>query len=125
MTTTESPRLELLPAVDVRAGRAVQLQQGVAGSGWDFGDPLEAAALGAAIGMRRGDPLPIGSVKTNIGHLDTAAGSAGLTSRAVRPLSSAVSAQGAGSVHHVAFAVEDRHFDAGPGPAARAARPGA
>ena len=43
MTTTESPRLELLPAVDVREGRAVQLQQGVAGSGWDFGDPLQAA----------------------------------------------------------------------------------
>ncbi len=38
-----SPRLELLPAVDVRAGRAVQLQQGVAGSGWEFGDPWEAA----------------------------------------------------------------------------------
>lgn len=36
-------RLELLPAVDVRDGRAVQLQQGVAGSGWDFGDPVEAA----------------------------------------------------------------------------------
>ena len=43
MTTTETPRLELLPAVDVREGRAVQLQQGVAGSGWDFGDPLQAA----------------------------------------------------------------------------------
>ena len=43
MTTTETPRLELLPAVDVREGRAVQLEQGVAGSGWDFGDPLQAA----------------------------------------------------------------------------------
>ena len=38
-----SHRLELLPAVDVRGGRAVQLQQGVAGSGWEFGDPWEAA----------------------------------------------------------------------------------
>ena len=37
------PRLELLPAVDVRDGRAVQLQQGIAGSGWEFGDPLECA----------------------------------------------------------------------------------
>ena len=36
-------RLELLPAVDVAGGRAVQLQQGVAGSGWDFGDPVAAA----------------------------------------------------------------------------------
>ena len=39
----DAPRLELLPAVDVVDGRAVQLQQGVAGSGWEFGDPLEAA----------------------------------------------------------------------------------
>ncbi len=37
------PRLQLLPAVDVRGGRAVQLQQGVSGSGWEFGDPWEAA----------------------------------------------------------------------------------
>jgi phosphoribosyl isomerase A len=42
-TGPEEPRLELLPAVDVRDGRAVQLQQGVAGSGWDFGDPVQAA----------------------------------------------------------------------------------
>ena len=40
---TDTPRLELLPAVDVADGRAVQLQQGVAGSGWEFGDPIEAA----------------------------------------------------------------------------------
>jgi 1-(5-phosphoribosyl)-5-[(5-phosphoribosylamino)methylideneamino] imidazole-4-carboxamide isomerase/N-(5'phosphoribosyl)anthranilate isomerase len=36
-------RLELLPAVDVADGRAVQLIQGVAGSGGEFGDPLDAA----------------------------------------------------------------------------------
>ena len=42
---TERPRLELLPAVDVRDGRAVQLQQGIAGSGWEFGDPVEAALV--------------------------------------------------------------------------------
>lgn len=36
-------RLELLPAVDVAGGRAVQLVQGVAGSGGEFGDPWEAA----------------------------------------------------------------------------------
>lgn len=40
---SDQPRLELLPAVDVREGRAVQLQQGIAGSGWDFGDPIQAA----------------------------------------------------------------------------------
>ncbi|WP_076258807.1 bifunctional 1-(5-phosphoribosyl)-5-((5-phosphoribosylamino)methylideneamino)imidazole-4-carboxamide isomerase/phosphoribosylanthranilate isomerase PriA [Intrasporangium flavum] len=37
------PRLELLPAVDIAGGRAVQLVQGVAGSGGEFGDPWEAA----------------------------------------------------------------------------------
>jgi phosphoribosyl isomerase A len=36
-------RLELLPAVDVAGGQAVQLVQGVAGTGGEFGDPWEAA----------------------------------------------------------------------------------
>ncbi|HKX68566.1 MAG TPA: bifunctional 1-(5-phosphoribosyl)-5-((5-phosphoribosylamino)methylideneamino)imidazole-4-carboxamide isomerase/phosphoribosylanthranilate isomerase PriA [Intrasporangium sp.] len=40
---TEQPRLELLPAVDIAGGQAVQLVQGVAGSGGRFGDPWEAA----------------------------------------------------------------------------------
>jgi phosphoribosyl isomerase A len=35
--------LELLPAVDVQGGQAVQLVQGVAGSEKTFGDPVEAA----------------------------------------------------------------------------------
>ena len=35
--------LELLPAVDIAGGQAVQLVQGVAGSERSFGDPLEAA----------------------------------------------------------------------------------
>jgi len=36
-------QLELLPAVDVAGGQAVQLVQGVAGSEKRFGDPVEAA----------------------------------------------------------------------------------
>ena len=36
-------KLELLPAVDVQGGQAVQLVQGVAGSEKEFGDPLAAA----------------------------------------------------------------------------------
>jgi len=35
--------LQLLPAVDVQGGRAVQLVQGVAGSEKTFGDPVDAA----------------------------------------------------------------------------------
>lgn len=38
-----APRLELLPAVDVVDGRAVQLVQGIAGTGGEYGDPFAAA----------------------------------------------------------------------------------
>ena len=44
MTASDTPRyLELLPAVDVAGGQAVQLVQGVAGSEKHFGDPIQAA----------------------------------------------------------------------------------
>ncbi|WP_454917638.1 SDR family NAD(P)-dependent oxidoreductase [Xanthobacter sediminis] len=48
------------------------------GTGTRVGDPAEASAIGNAIGRRRGTPLPIGSVKSNLGHLEPASGLAGL-----------------------------------------------
>lgn len=53
------------------------------GTGTPVGDPIEAAALGGAIGAARAardgkQPLAVGSVKTNVGHLEGAAGITGL-----------------------------------------------
>ncbi|HXP30307.1 MAG TPA: SDR family NAD(P)-dependent oxidoreductase [Stellaceae bacterium] len=48
------------------------------GTGTPVGDPLEAAALGEALARHRAAPLPIGSVKSNLGHLEAASGMAGL-----------------------------------------------
>ncbi|MGK5638353.1 type I polyketide synthase [Streptomyces sp. URMC 126] len=49
------------------------------GTGTVAGDAAEARAIGQALGVRRiTGPLPIGSVKTNTGHLEPASGMAGL-----------------------------------------------
>ncbi|MDH6079646.1 acyltransferase domain-containing protein [Chrysosporum ovalisporum FSS-45] len=47
------------------------------GTGTSLGDPIEMGAIGQVFGQRS-QPLVVGSVKTNIGHAEAAAGIAGL-----------------------------------------------
>ena len=66
--------------VDTRDVDYVELH----GTGTRVGDPIEAAALGSVVGQARlGEPCRVGSAKTNIGHLDSAAGIAGLIKTAL------------------------------------------
>ncbi|MFD0442364.1 polyketide synthase [Streptomyces indonesiensis] len=62
--------------VDPGAVQYVELH----GTGTPVGDPIEAAALGTVLGAGRagGGPLRVGSAKTNVGHLEGAAGIVGL-----------------------------------------------
>ncbi len=70
--------------IDPRTVQYVELH----GTGTRRGDPVEAAALGTVLGAGRAprEPLAVGSVKTNVGHLEGAAGITGLikTALAVR-----------------------------------------
>ncbi|MYR46520.1 polyketide synthase, partial [Streptomyces sp. SID5910] len=56
------------------------------GTGTRTGDPIEAAALGTVLGSARrntGTPLRVGSAKTNVGHLEGAAGIVGFIKTAL------------------------------------------
>ncbi|MGY0585780.1 MAG: SDR family NAD(P)-dependent oxidoreductase [Paraglaciecola chathamensis] len=48
------------------------------GTGTPVGDPIETRAIGNALGKKRKEPLPIGSIKSNLGHLEPASGVASL-----------------------------------------------
>ncbi|MER7706930.1 type I polyketide synthase, partial [Kitasatospora sp. NPDC097605] len=65
-----------LAGVDPATVQYVELH----GTGTKVGDPVEAAALGAVLGAARtaDGPLRVGSAKTNVGHLEGAAGITGL-----------------------------------------------
>ncbi|MEU5959550.1 beta-ketoacyl synthase N-terminal-like domain-containing protein, partial [Streptomyces sp. NPDC047525] len=62
--------------IDPRQVQYVELH----GTGTPVGDPIEAGALGGVLGAGRdaGDRLVVGSAKTNVGHLEGAAGITGL-----------------------------------------------
>jgi len=86
-----------VPNGDAQAAamRAAYLRAGVAprevqyveahGTGTPVGDPIEAGAIGRVLSEGRADTdrVVIGSVKTNIGHLEAAAGVAGLIKTAL------------------------------------------
>ncbi|MEU1287504.1 beta-ketoacyl synthase N-terminal-like domain-containing protein, partial [Kitasatospora sp. NPDC005856] len=81
-TPSRDAQADVLAAAYRRAGiapaavRYVELH----GTGTAVGDPIEAAALGTVLGAGRtaDTALRVGSAKTNIGHLEGAAGAAGL-----------------------------------------------
>src|SRR5271166_5783840 len=82
---SETAQASLLRSVYARAGVAPEQLTffEMHGTGTPAGDPIEAAAVGHSLGQSRSDPLPIGSVKTNIGHLEAASGMAGLLKAAL------------------------------------------
>ncbi len=62
--------------IDMKATRFFEAH----GTGTPVGDPIEASAIGGAFGKYRSpdEPLYVGAVKSNVGHLEGASGIAGI-----------------------------------------------
>jgi acyl transferase domain-containing protein/acyl carrier protein len=69
---------EALKAADIAGHRISYVE--AHGTGTSLGDPIELEAIVNVLGARRTstNPLRVGSVKTNIGHLESASGVAGV-----------------------------------------------
>ncbi|MFC9132183.1 acyltransferase domain-containing protein [Streptomyces sp. NPDC057099] len=82
MAPNPAAQQALLRSAYARAGLATAHVDYVEahGTGTPLGDPIEAGSLGAVLGADRDpdQPLLLGSVKGNLGHLESAAGIAGL-----------------------------------------------
>jgi acyl transferase domain-containing protein/NADPH:quinone reductase-like Zn-dependent oxidoreductase/NAD(P)-dependent dehydrogenase (short-subunit alcohol dehydrogenase family) len=81
LTVPNGPAQEAVIRAALRQARIEPRQVGFVeahGTGTELGDPLEMRALGAVFAGERTAPLLVGSVKTNIGHLEAAAGAIGL-----------------------------------------------
>ncbi|MGC0421807.1 acyltransferase domain-containing protein [Embleya sp. AB8] len=85
--TAPNPQAQerMLRAAYRRAGIAPALVDYIEchGSATPLGDPIEVNAIGAVLGGDRGVPLRLGSVKSNVGHLEAAAGIVGLVKLAL------------------------------------------
>jgi hypothetical protein len=55
------------------------------GTGTALGDPIEVEALREVLGRAGEEPCVLGAVKTNIGHLEAAAGIAGMLMNMIYP----------------------------------------
>ena len=77
--TGRSLRFRALAGVRDRGGASVGYVE-THGTGTALGDPIEVEALTAVLapGRRADQPCVLGAVKTNLGHLEAAAGMAGL-----------------------------------------------
>lgn len=77
---SSAAQAELMQSVLAQSGLSAQDVDFIEahGTGTAVGDPVEVAAIAQVYGAGRDHPLPIGSVKANLGHMEAASGMAGL-----------------------------------------------